>query len=84
MSEKTLITCREATNFISQKEEGKITFSQRIKLAIHLLICEFCKLFYKQNKFLAKNFLNLKTEDSLTEEEQTKITRTIEENSAQE
>lgn len=80
MSEKLLISCRDATNFISQKEEGKISFSQRIKLAIHLLICKFCKLWYKQNKFLAKNFRNLKTEDSLTEEEQTKLSRTIEDN----
>ena len=84
MSEKILITCRDATNFISQKEEGKISFNHRIKLAIHLLICKFCKLFYKQNKFLTQNFQNIRTEDSLTEEEQTKLTRTIEENSAQE
>ncbi len=45
-----MISCKEATNYISQKEEGKLSFSQRLHLWQHLLICSFCRLFYKQNK----------------------------------
>ena len=69
MSGKILISCKDATNFISKKEEKKLNLLQRLQLTIHLIICEFCKLFYKQNNFLINNIKNLSTEESLTESE---------------
>ncbi len=48
-----MINCKEATTMISKKEEGKISFIERIQLWQHLLICSLCKLFMKQNKLIA-------------------------------
>jgi len=47
-----MISCKEATKFISQKEEGKLSFHQRWQLWQHLAICAVCKLFNKQNKVI--------------------------------
>jgi hypothetical protein len=47
-----MISCKEATDFISRKEEGKLSLRQRWQLWQHLAVCSFCKLFYKQNKIL--------------------------------
>ncbi|CAN5211490.1 hypothetical protein BH11BAC6_BH11BAC6_06890 [soil metagenome] len=51
---KMMITCKEATKFISQKEEGKLSLKQSIKLWLHMGICGVCKFFYRQNKIIIK------------------------------
>lgn len=52
---KLMITCGEATDFISKKEERKLSFLQKIQLSIHLYICDLCRLFSKQNKIIIKS-----------------------------
>lgn len=52
---KLMITCGEATDFISKKEERKLSLLQKVQLRIHLYICELCKLFSKQNKIIIKS-----------------------------
>ena len=47
-----MISCKEATKYISQREEGKLTFHQRWQLWQHLAICAVCRLFSKQNKVI--------------------------------
>lgn len=66
---KLMITCRQATDFISKKEEGKLSLAQSIQLIYHLFICSFCKLFYRQNKIITKETGNLHKHDeaSLTQ-----------------
>jgi hypothetical protein len=49
---KLMISCKEATQFILKKEEGKLTVMQRLQLWFHLVLCVFCTLFFKQNKIL--------------------------------
>jgi len=49
---KLSISCKEATKFISQKEESKLSFKQRVQLLAHLGICGLCKMFAKQNKII--------------------------------
>lgn len=44
------ISCKQATDYISKKEEGKITILQRYQLWRHLSECYLCKRFNKQNK----------------------------------
>jgi hypothetical protein len=56
---KLTISCKEATAFISKKEEGKLSFKQRIQLWMHLGICGLCKLFAKQNKIITKTSRDL-------------------------
>lgn len=50
-----MITCVEATNFISLKEERKLSLKQYIQLWLHLGVCSLCKLFYRQNKIITKS-----------------------------
>jgi len=76
-----MITCKDATLAIIRKEEKKLTFSERIKLAVHLLICKFCKLFEKQNRFLSNNIKNISLKDSLTSDELEEMGRKFEEKS---
>ncbi len=60
------ITCKEAVDFISKKEEGKLAFSQRLQLRFHLFLCNLCRLFYKQNKTMIKALKNDKPARMLT------------------
>lgn len=76
-----MITCKDATLAIIKKEEKKLTFSERVKLAVHLFICEFCKLFEKQNRFLSNNIKNISLKDSLTSDELEEMERKFEEKS---
>lgn len=50
-----MITCKQATDYISKKEEGKITLQQRYKLWQHLAVCSLCKMFSKQNKVITSS-----------------------------
>lgn len=46
--------CKEATLIALKKEEGKISFKERIQLAIHLMYCDACKQFIKQSAIINK------------------------------
>ena len=77
---KIMISCHDATYLISKKQEEKLSFAERIKLAIHLMYCKYCNRFNKQtkqitlsikkmNEKMRKNSVNLK----LTEEQKKRI-----------
>jgi hypothetical protein len=53
--QKWMITCGEATDWISRKEEGKLSLSQWLRLRLHFIICIYCLLFYRQNKTLTRS-----------------------------
>jgi hypothetical protein len=40
---------------ILKKEQHKASFAGRVKLFMHLIICDFCKAFAKQSKFINLN-----------------------------
>jgi hypothetical protein len=61
-----MISCKQATDFISRKEEGKLSFRQRLQLWQHLAVCSFCKLFYKQNKIFSNTIPHLHEHISAT------------------
>lgn len=48
------ITCKQATDYISKKEEGRLSASQRVALWRHLAICSLCRLFSRQNKMMSQ------------------------------
>lgn len=52
------ITCKQATDYISRQEEGKLTLRQRYQLWKHLAICHLCQLFYKQNTLMVHALKN--------------------------
>lgn len=56
---KVMITCREATEMIAKKEEGRVSFESRMQLWYHLFLCKWCRAFKKQDKYIADHFSNL-------------------------
>lgn len=71
------ITCKKAVDYISKKEEGKLSLWQRIQLARHLAICSLCKRFAYQNKMIAGMFSNRDHTNHLSEEDKKKITDAV-------
>jgi hypothetical protein len=43
-----LISCQEATRLLSRLRDGRISFAERCKLRLHLLVCEACRRFKHQ------------------------------------
>ena len=46
--------CRRATYLIEKRQLTKLTFKERIVLAIHLAGCGICRLFQRQSKMINK------------------------------
>ncbi|MEJ1238070.1 hypothetical protein WBG78_08075 [Chryseolinea sp. T2] len=72
------ISCKEAVELILKKEEGRITFFQRISLSRHLLICSLCRIFSLQNSHI-NSAMSRKGADQLTlsAEDKEKIIRKV-------
>lgn len=69
-----MINCKKATDYLSRKEENKLTIFQKWMLSLHLMMCRICKLFASQNELLTTAYHNLKDEKSrLSKEEKEKI-----------
>lgn len=51
---KDLITCKQAIDYISKKEERKLSSWKRFQLWKHLAVCDLCSRFSVQNKLLVK------------------------------
>lgn len=63
------ISCKQAVDYISKKEEGKLSATQRFRLWKHLASCSLCRVFSVQNKVIAKAY-------QLQEDEQKQLTAT--------
>ncbi len=73
------ITCKQATDYISKKEEGKITLWHRFQLWRHVAVCSLCKLFYKQNKLLVSSLKQASArEETLAKEEKAAMIQMLE------
>ncbi len=81
---KIMISCHEATFLISKKQEDKLSFSEQMKLSLHLMYCKYCNRFAKQtkqitdsikkmNRKMNKNSVKIK----LTEEQKKRIREAI-------
>jgi hypothetical protein len=51
---KIVFDCKQATLLSIKKDQGKITFGERLKLSYHLLYCDPCRQFIDQWKRLDK------------------------------
>jgi len=70
-----MISCKEASYLTSKKEEGKISLAERLKLAFHLMMCRFCKMFDKQNTFIAHHAKQM--EDALADGNEVLLPETV-------
>ncbi|OGV11033.1 MAG: hypothetical protein A2237_01360 [Stygiobacter sp. RIFOXYA2_FULL_38_8] len=82
MIDKMMITCSDATMYVSKREEGKLSFQDRFKLFLHLAICKFCRLFAIQNKMIIKEIKHIHSEATLTDLEKEQIQAKILENNS--
>lgn len=49
-----MLSCKEATQLMSQKMDGKLSAMNRLSLGLHLLLCNGCRNFDGQIQFIRK------------------------------
>ena len=76
MSKK--ITCKQAVDLISKKEESKLSPKQRFSLYVHLGECSLCRIFSVQNKIIAKAIQQNNSEDLSVDEKESIIKKIME------
>ena len=54
-----LLSCKETTRLLSQGEDRKLAFGERVALRVHLAICDGCTNFRNQVAFLRKAIARL-------------------------
>ena len=65
------ISCKQAVDYISKKEEGKLSTTQRFRLWQHLADCPLCRRYSAQNKLIIQALKGIDTRDlSLSEKEE--------------
>ena len=52
------ITCKQAVDYISKKEESRLSAVQRFQLWRHLAVCGLCRIFSRQNSIIIKAIKN--------------------------
>jgi len=55
-----MLTCKEASRLVSQGLDRRLGFGKRLRLRVHLAICDGCSNFRKQMDFLHKAVARLK------------------------
>lgn len=74
-----MISCREATKLAIKKGLGRLSFTDSMRLRLHLSMCKFCALFSKQNKFIddALSHLDESSPDRMPDEMKTRVLERI-------
>jgi hypothetical protein len=65
-----IISCKRAVDFISKKEEAKLSAAQRFALWRHLSVCSLCRIFSAQNKIIGQAMAQQQTRDLTTAEKE--------------
>ena len=61
-----MLSCKETTRLLSQGEDRKLAFGERVALRVHLAICNGCRNVTAQFKFLRLAVGNLSSDDDKT------------------
>lgn len=59
-----MISCRQSTEWVIRKEQGKLSVKQNVQLLSHLAICSFCRLFSDQSSLIDIAMKTCKSEDA--------------------
>jgi hypothetical protein len=54
-----MLSCKEVTRLVSQGLDRRLGFAERLRLRLHLAICDGCTNFRKQVTFLRKALVEL-------------------------
>jgi len=49
-----MLSCKDVTRLVSQGLDRRLGFAERVKLRVHLAICDGCTTFTKQVRFIRK------------------------------
>jgi hypothetical protein len=52
------ISCKDASRLISQLQDGNIPLPERLRIRLHLLLCDACTRFERQVRFLREALRN--------------------------
>ena len=70
------ISCKKAVDYVSKKEEGKLSSGQRFALWRHLKECSLCRIFSVQNTIIGKAIAQTETKE-LTLAEKAAIIKSV-------
>ncbi|MGH2643027.1 MAG: hypothetical protein ACRDE2_03695 [Chitinophagaceae bacterium] len=51
---RLMLSCKKASALIIKREDFRLTRMEKIKLFFHLLLCDACHAFAKQNELIGK------------------------------
>ena len=54
-----MLTCKEVSRLVSQGLDRRLGFGERVRLRVHLAICDGCANFNKQVTFLRKAMVRI-------------------------
>lgn len=74
-----MISCKEASLLSAKNEEGKLTWGEKFRLRLHIMICKVCQVVQKQNEFVIDHAKSLDTKlaDRLTIDEKAEIAKKV-------
>jgi len=49
-----MLSCKEVSLLISRSYDARLTWRQRLAVRLHLLVCEACRRFTEQMRFLRR------------------------------
>lgn len=49
-----MLTCKDATRLISERQERPLGFRERLGLRMHILMCVYCRRFERQIELMRK------------------------------
>ena len=81
MMKYLMINCRESTFLMAKKEEGKLTFLEKMKLSMHTSMCSFCKKFERQSHIIGKESRHVHAENNLPYSVRDRIEKMLEDHS---
>lgn len=55
-----MLTCKQVTRIVSQAQERPLSFMERLKLRLHLMMCKGCRNYNKQMSFIRKTCCRLR------------------------
>ena len=58
-----LVSCKEASRLLSQRQDRALPLADRVKLALHLSVCVACSRFARQLAVMRKAIARYRSQD---------------------
>jgi hypothetical protein len=58
-----LVSCKEASRLLSQREDRALALADRMRLALHLTVCVACSRFARQLAVIRKAMARYRSQD---------------------